>query len=81
MTGFFVLHGVGVAVEMVVKRAFPGRWRLHWAILRPLTVGFVVATSFWLFFPPLIRNSVDVRAIEEFKMFVDFLKRKLIDYL
>lgn len=70
MTGFFVLHGVGVAVEMVVKRAFPGRWRLHSAILR-----------FWLFFPPLIRNNVDVRAIEEFKMFVDFLKRKLIDYL
>lgn len=81
MTGFFVLHGVCIAVELGVKRAFPARWRLHSAILRPLTVGFVVATSFLLFFPPLIRNSVDVRAIEEFKMFVDFAKRKLIDYL
>lgn len=77
MTGFFVLHGAGVAVEKRVERALPGRWRLHWAVSRPLTVGFVVATSFWLFFPPLMRNNVDVRAIDEFKMFMDFMKMKL----
>ncbi|KAF7141030.1 hypothetical protein RHSIM_Rhsim06G0224500 [Rhododendron simsii] len=77
MTGFFMLHGVGVAAEKCVERALPGQWRLHWAVSRPLTVGFVVATSFWLFFPPLMRNNVDVRAIDEFKMFMDFMKMKL----
>ena len=78
MTGFFVVHGVCVVAEMGVKRAFSGKLRLPWVVSWPLTVGFVVATSFWLFFPPLRRNGLDVRVIEEFKMFVNFTKSNLI---
>ncbi|PSR85275.1 Long-chain-alcohol O-fatty-acyltransferase [Actinidia chinensis var. chinensis] len=78
MTGFFVVHGVCVVAEMGVKRAVSGKLRLPWAVSWPLTVGFVVATSFWLFFPPLRRNGADVRVIEEFKMFVNFMKSNLI---
>lgn len=78
MTGFFVLHGMCVVAELVAKRAVSDRWRLHWAVSGPLTVGFVVATSFWLFFPPITNGGADVKIIQEFKWFVDFTKRELI---
>ncbi|KAL7249204.1 hypothetical protein ACSBR1_011370 [Camellia fascicularis] len=77
-TGFFVLHGVCVVLEARVKRKVTGRWRLHWAVSGPLTVGFVVGSSFWLFFPPLLRNGADVKVLNEFKFFVDFVKRNLV---
>uniref|UniRef100_A0A5B7BKD6 Putative long-chain-alcohol O-fatty-acyltransferase 5 n=1 Tax=Davidia involucrata TaxID=16924 RepID=A0A5B7BKD6_DAVIN len=77
MTLFFVLHGVCVVVEFRVKRALTDRWRLHWAVSGPLTVGFVMVTSFWLFFPPLTRNGADVRVIEEFQLFLKFMKRPM----
>ncbi|CAO2835792.1 unnamed protein product [Amaranthus hypochondriacus] len=65
VTWFFVLHGVCVVLEMVVKRSLGQKWRLHWAISGPLTVGFVMGTGFWLFFPQLLRNHVDVKATED----------------
>ncbi|GLT57539.1 hypothetical protein SLA2020_305050 [Shorea laevis] len=77
MTSYFVLHGVCVVVELGVKRTLVGKWRLHWAVSAPLTVGFVLATAMWLFFPPLIRNGVTVRAIEECKALLDFVKNLL----
>ncbi|KAI8010224.1 putative long-chain-alcohol O-fatty-acyltransferase 1 [Camellia lanceoleosa] len=77
-TGFFVLHGACVVLEARVKRKVTGRWRLHRAVSGPLTVGFVVGSSFWLFFPPLLRNGADVKVLNEFKFFVVFVKRNLI---
>ncbi|XP_059662430.1 probable long-chain-alcohol O-fatty-acyltransferase 5 [Cornus florida] len=77
MTSFFVLHGLCVVVEFVLKRALTDRWQLHWAVSGPLTVGFVMATSFWLFFPPLMRNGADVKVIGEFIAFVEFIKSSL----
>ncbi|KAG6411719.1 hypothetical protein SASPL_129803 [Salvia splendens] len=59
MTGFFVLHGVCVVAEFAGK----GRWRLPGFV----AVAFVIGTSFWLFFPPVMRNGVDVRVIEEIR--------------
>ncbi|XP_052178568.1 probable long-chain-alcohol O-fatty-acyltransferase 5 [Diospyros lotus] len=76
-TGFFVLHGVCVVAELGVKRAASGRWRLPEAVAVPLTLGFVLVTSFWLFFPPLMRSGADAMVIGEFGIFVDFLKRSL----
>ncbi|KAE9456471.1 hypothetical protein C3L33_11550, partial [Rhododendron williamsianum] len=78
MTGFFVLHGACVVAEHVVRRAAPGRRPLHRAVAGPLTVGFVVATSFWLFFPPTTKSGADVKVIQEFKWFLDFTKRNLV---
>ncbi|KAK9269199.1 hypothetical protein L1049_000968 [Liquidambar formosana] len=77
ITWFFVLHGVCVVVELGVKKVFAGRWRLHWAVSAPLTVGFVVITSAWLFFPPLVRNGAVAGAIEECQALVEFVKGKL----
>ncbi|EOY12188.1 Wax synthase, putative [Theobroma cacao] len=77
VTWYFVLHGACVVAEFGVKRAFPGKPRLHWAMSAPLTIGFVVATAMWLFFPPLLRTGAAERAIGECKVLLDFLLRFL----
>ncbi|XVF77327.1 hypothetical protein PTKIN_Ptkin14bG0034200 [Pterospermum kingtungense] len=74
VTWYFVLHGVCVVVEFGVKRAFSGQLQLHWAVSTPLTVGFVVATAMWLFFPPVLRTGAVERAIEECKALLDYAK-------
>ncbi|KAL6311061.1 hypothetical protein AAG906_011916 [Vitis piasezkii] len=63
VTGFFVLQGLCTVSEVVVKKALGGRWRLHRAVSGPLTIGFVCVTAAWLFFPQLLRNHIDERAI------------------
>ncbi|KVH99165.1 probable long-chain-alcohol O-fatty-acyltransferase 5 [Cynara cardunculus var. scolymus] len=79
MTSFFMIHGICVVVEMIVKRHLAGRrWRLPQFVSTPLTVGFVAATGFWLFFPPLIRSGVDMKVLNEYESAVGFIKNKLI---
>ncbi|XP_057249810.1 long-chain-alcohol O-fatty-acyltransferase-like [Beta vulgaris subsp. vulgaris] len=78
VTLFFVLHGVCVILEMVVKKGLGQKWRLHWAISGPLTIGFVMVTSHWLFFPQLLRNQVDVRAAEDIMGVAKYLKEVLM---
>ncbi|KAL3813312.1 hypothetical protein ACJIZ3_014580 [Penstemon smallii] len=63
---FFVLHGVCLAIEVAIKKAIKGRWGLHWTIARPLTIGFVMITAFWLFFPEFLRCNPIGRAVEEY---------------
>ncbi|KAK2639860.1 hypothetical protein Ddye_027655 [Dipteronia dyeriana] len=75
VTWFFVLHGVCVAIEIVVKRVVADRWRLHRAVSGPLSLGFLAATGFWLFFPQLLRNKSDEKALREMSILVDFIKR------
>ncbi|XP_057765553.1 probable long-chain-alcohol O-fatty-acyltransferase 5 [Salvia miltiorrhiza] len=68
MTMFFVLHGVCVVAEIGIKKRLGKRkWRLPWFVTGPLTVCFVMGTSFWLFFPPVMRTGADVRVIEELR--------------
>ncbi|CAI9283499.1 unnamed protein product [Lactuca saligna] len=75
MTSFFVIHGICVVVEMIIKSNLAGgRWRLPKFLATLLTVGFVVVTGLWLFFPPLIRTKVDVKVLMEHASFVDFIK-------
>ncbi|OMO83624.1 putative long-chain-alcohol O-fatty-acyltransferase 5 protein [Corchorus capsularis] len=74
VTWYFVLHGVCVVVEFGLKRVFSGKLQLHWAVSAPLTVGFVVATAMWLFFPPVLRTGAVEKVLEEFKVFLDFAK-------
>lgn len=74
MTLFFVLHGICVVVEVGLKNWVQGRgWKLPGVVSTGLTVGFVVGTSLWLFFPPLIRNGADIRVLEEMTTFARFL--------
>ncbi|KAJ8754856.1 hypothetical protein K2173_015368 [Erythroxylum novogranatense] len=71
VTWFFVLHGVCMNVEVVVKRMVGGRRRLHRSISGPLTIGFLGVTAVWLFFPQILRNEVDIRVIGEYSMLKD----------
>ena len=51
---FFLLHGFCLVVEIFLKKSFftvRGGWRLPCLISRLLTLGFVIITSLWLFFP------------------------------
>ncbi|MED6135289.1 hypothetical protein PIB30_045039 [Stylosanthes scabra] len=71
VTCFFVLHGVSVVVEFCVMRWLGRKGMLHWAILGPITVAFVVATAAWLFFPPLLHEGADERALKELRNLLD----------
>ncbi|XP_027343967.1 probable long-chain-alcohol O-fatty-acyltransferase 1 [Abrus precatorius] len=78
VTYFFVLHGVCTVVEVAVKRVMLRRgWRLHRAVSAPLVMAFLAVTGMWLFFPQLLRNGVDRKAIREYAILVDFVKSKL----
>ncbi|KAM7251573.1 hypothetical protein ACFE04_023456 [Oxalis oulophora] len=71
VTWFFVLHGVCIAVEIAVKQGI--RWKLHGGISGPLTLTFLAATGWWLFFPQLLRNGAVEKLISEGQMLVSFV--------
>lgn len=74
ITWFFLLHGSCLVAEIAVKKAVGGRWRLPRAVGTVLTVAFVLVTSFWLFFPPLLRCKGDERGLAEVAAVGAFLK-------
>ncbi|KAI3495140.1 hypothetical protein L1887_37337 [Cichorium endivia] len=75
VTSFFVIHGVLVCLELVVKRAVGGRFRLPAVVSGPLALGLVIATSFWLFFPPFLRCDTEIRSCKEFVAFMELVIR------
>ncbi|XP_050383031.1 probable long-chain-alcohol O-fatty-acyltransferase 1 [Argentina anserina] len=77
VTWFFVLHGACVVVEVEVKKAVSGGWMLHPAVSRPLTLLFLAVTGNWLFFPQLVRNGVDTKAIGEYAIVMESVKANL----
>ncbi|KAH1063148.1 hypothetical protein J1N35_028135 [Gossypium stocksii] len=74
MTWFFILHGVAVAAEVVVKKVVPEKMRLHPVVSGALAMGFHAVTAVWLFLPQLLRNGVDEKAIGEYFKLMDLLK-------
>lgn len=76
VTWFFLLHGFCLMVEIILKKkvVFSGEWRLPWMISTVLTLGFLMETCFWLFFPQFLRCKADVRIIQEYADFGAFLK-------
>ncbi|XP_027343969.1 probable long-chain-alcohol O-fatty-acyltransferase 1 [Abrus precatorius] len=75
---FFVLHGVCTVAEVAVKRVMLHRgWQLHRAVSGPLVMAFVAVTGMWLFFPQLLRNGVDRKAIGEYAILIHFVKSTL----
>ncbi|KAL3508429.1 hypothetical protein ACH5RR_027830 [Cinchona calisaya] len=81
MTLFFILHGLCVVFEFGIKIGLKGKLELPWFVSGPLTVGFVILTSFWLFFPPVVRTGADALVLEEFRTFGEFLKGRLMTTL
>ncbi|KAG2299421.1 hypothetical protein Bca52824_035893 [Brassica carinata] len=75
VTLFFLLHGVCTAAEGALKRTNSvRRWKMSLMTSRLLTVGFVVVTGGWLFFPPLIRSGMIERLCNEVFSSGDFVK-------
>ena len=78
VTSFFVLQGVCVALEIVVKKAMTNKWQLHRVVSGPLAVVFVSVTGVWLFFPQLLRNGVFEKLLQEYQIMIDFVKANLL---
>ncbi|KAK7263928.1 hypothetical protein RJT34_31527 [Clitoria ternatea] len=74
MSGFFVLHGICVVLEIALKKVVTARWRLPRLVSGPLTAGFVFGTCIWLFLPEFIRCGVDVKAFEDYAALAALLK-------
>lgn len=74
ITSFFLLQGFCVYLEVKVKKLVKGRWSLPPMVSIPLTVGFLMITSSWLLFPPLIQGRFDVKSRREIVAFVDYVK-------
>lgn len=75
ITMFFMLHGVCLATEVSVKKAVKGRWAgLPRVITGPLTIGFVMITAFWLFFPEFLRCDAINKAFREYAAMESFVK-------
>nr|GLL45666.1 acyl-CoA--sterol O-acyltransferase 1-like [Ipomoea trifida] len=72
--GFFVLHGACLGVEIRVKKWLKGRVWVPGFVSGPLALCFVIVTSFWLFFPPFLKNKADVKVCTEFLAFVESVK-------
>ncbi|KAL0309432.1 UNVERIFIED_CONTAM: Acyl-CoA--sterol O-acyltransferase 1 [Sesamum radiatum] len=74
ITLFFMLHGVCLAIEVAMKKTINGRWGLPRLIAAPLTIGFVMVTAFWLFFPEFLRCNSISRAFDEYAVMGAFVK-------
>ncbi|KAM7506331.1 hypothetical protein LguiB_005235 [Lonicera macranthoides] len=74
VTWFFVINGVCLGAEIGVKKVVNGRFRLPVAVSRPLTLGFVLVTAFWFFFPPFMRFKPDVKGCTESVAFIEFVR-------
>ncbi|WCJ32575.1 MBOAT (membrane bound O-acyl transferase) family protein [Euphorbia peplus] len=73
VTGFFVLQGVCLVVENGLKSELRGKWEAPWVVSGPLTVGFVVGTAMWLFYPPVMRTGAIGMAMHECKVMLNFV--------
>ncbi|EOA25726.1 hypothetical protein CARUB_v10019087mg [Capsella rubella] len=64
---FFLINGFCTTVEIIIKKAINGRWKLQTAVSQFLTLGFVIVTALWLFLPEFERCKIADRALEEYK--------------
>lgn len=74
ITWFFLIHGVALTVEIMVKKILPENLRLPAVVSGPATVAFIFSTAIWLFFPQFVRLKIDEKAFEEYAALVSFVK-------
>ncbi|WOG86204.1 hypothetical protein DCAR_0205405 [Daucus carota subsp. sativus] len=74
VTRFFLLHGVSLSIEVVVKKMVKGKFRLPAMVSRPLTIMYVVITSCWLFFPAFLRGNAEAKVCNEYRAFLEFVQ-------
>uniref|UniRef100_A0A803P9F3 Wax synthase domain-containing protein n=1 Tax=Cannabis sativa TaxID=3483 RepID=A0A803P9F3_CANSA len=78
VTCFFVLHGICLTVEIILKKALGDTWRVPKVMSRMLTIGFVMLTGFWLFFPQFLRCKADVKLVQEWNLMIRRILRPTI---
>ncbi|PHT45175.1 hypothetical protein CQW23_14333 [Capsicum baccatum] len=71
---FFLIHGVALSLEIVIKKIFNGRFWVPRIISGPLALAFIFFTSSWLFFPPWLRGNIDLKVCSEYIAFYQFLR-------
>ncbi|XP_055816179.1 acyl-CoA--sterol O-acyltransferase 1-like [Solanum dulcamara] len=71
---FFLIHGVALSLEIVIKKIFNGKFLVPRIISGPLALSFIIFTSFWLFFPPLLRGNTELKVCTEFIAFFKFIR-------
>ena len=74
ITGFFILHGSCLLLELSLKKKLTAKFRLPRIVSGPLNIGFPMVTAFWLFFPQLLRCNGYQRAIQEYAAVSGFVK-------
>ncbi|XP_075085200.1 acyl-CoA--sterol O-acyltransferase 1-like [Nicotiana tabacum] len=74
VTCFFIIHGVALTLEIMIKKLLNGKFLVPRIISGPLALGFIILTSFWLFFPPLLRGKPDVKGCTESLAFLEFIR-------
>ncbi|KAF8012276.1 hypothetical protein BT93_I0421 [Corymbia citriodora subsp. variegata] len=75
VTSFFLVHGLGVAVEIAAKKLFAGKFHLPRAVSIPMAVSFILATALWLFLPALLWCDAEDKARGEAMAVIDFVKK------
>ncbi|KAM3201598.1 acyl-CoA-sterol O-acyltransferase 1-like [Capsicum annuum] len=71
---FFLIHGVALSLEIVIKKNLNGKFFVPRIISGPLALGFIIFTSFWLFFPPFLRGNTELKACTESIAFLEFIR-------
>ncbi|CAI9279942.1 unnamed protein product [Lactuca saligna] len=74
VTWFFVIQGVWVGIEIVIKKTIGRQFKPIQVVSRVLTLVFVITTSFWLFFPPFMRLNPFARGCRELLAFAGLFK-------
>ncbi|XP_055816190.1 acyl-CoA--sterol O-acyltransferase 1-like [Solanum dulcamara] len=71
---FFLIHGVALSLEIVIKKILNGKFLVPRIISGPLALSFIIFTSFWLFFPPFLRGNTEIKVCTEFIAFFKFIR-------
>lgn len=78
---FFLFHGMCLVVEIAVKKLKDeggyGWFDLPRFVATPATMGLVLTTGSWWFFPELIRCKAEARAFDEYAIVGAFVKTRM----
>ncbi|MCL7039922.1 hypothetical protein MKW94_016515 [Papaver nudicaule] len=78
VTGYYILNGICLAMEIKVKRCLNGKWQLNRLISQPVVTGFFICSTFWLLLPAFGRLRAEIVVIEEIANFTKLLKDVLV---
>lgn len=74
VTWFFIIHGICVGMEIVMKKTTGRRFEQPPVVTWLLTLTFITITGLWLFFPPFLRLDPCARICRETMAFIGFVK-------